>query len=401
MPVSFLPSSPFGVYGLQQLLESRGTYIAVQLLNVPEAAPGNRSTWTWTANWSQYAIAGAFSGTGGNLDVRTQGASPPSAVAVYEEATSAFPGAYYDTDYSYPGNGYVYMYNASNNTYTYTHVAVFVMQQNAATLNSIQFSDQSLLTVEYPYDYETEQPTTGTLLPGYANLFGFALPDFSGGASVTIAEGWDGWLADDQQRIGDLATFTAPYPIPYTTAYRANRQETPALLSNYKALLGVTDQDGITSFLAELLNVTGAEPDFEEGWTGWSTYRINRYSVASVSPNYTYTPREHSYIEEYEGIDYLIEFAGTEVSQTNYTEFIFIPPAAGSFTFTHIAVFVNEVDAAPQQGSTYTYPDENKLVGVIKLPTSVTMSSTSEQRGFPFQFSFMGPPDYEITELGS
>lgn len=402
MTISFLPSSPFGIYGLQQLLESRGTYIAVQLLNVPEAAPGDRTTWTWTTNWSQYVVAGAFSGTGGNLNINSQGASPPTTIESYDPATSAWPGAYYDTDYT--TNGYVYMFNNSVNTYTYTHVAVFVMQQNAATLASLQFTNESLLTVQFIPDYSTLPPTpiTETFLPSYGKLFGFALPDFSGGASLTVTEGWDGWVAYGTEFFTDPAPYTAPFPIPFSPGYPANKQSSPALLPSYKALLGVTDQDTTTSFLAELLNVTSTEPDFGEGWSSWSTYRINRYSVATVVPTvYNYTPRTELYAYEFDGVDYTDEYSGTEITYSAYTEFIFTPPTAGSFTFTHIAVFVNEIDAPPQQGSSYTYANENKMVGVIKLPASVTMTTSSTRRAYPFRFSYLGPINFVLSEVGS
>jgi len=402
MPISFIPSSPFGTYGLRQLLESRGTYIAVQLLNVPEAAPGDRTTWTWTTNWSQYAVAGAFSGTGGNLNISSQGASPPASIATYDPATSAWPGAYYDTDYL--TNGRVYMYNGSVNTYTYTHVAVFVMQQNAATLASLQFTDQSLLKVGYVPNYATTPslPATATLAPYNAKLFGFALPDSGGGASLTIAEGWDSWINYYEYWDVNYATLSAPYPVLSTNGYNGNKETSPPFLPSYKALLGITDQDNTTSFLAELLNVTSTEPDFGDGWYSWSTYRINRYSTAAIVPTgYNYTAREYANEYVFSGVTYEDYMAGTEISYKNYTEFIFTPPAAGSFTFTHIAVFVNEAEVPPQQGSTYTYADTTKLVGVIKLPASVTMTTSSAARAYPFRFSYLGPMDLVITELGS
>ena len=391
MTISFLPTSTFGVYGLSQLLESRGTYVVMQLLYVPPETPGDRTLWTWQNNWKNYAVAGAFSGTGGSLNLSTQGASPTVSSALYEEATSQFAGAYTEFDPAYPDGGYITVFNNSTNTYTYTHAAVFAMQGSITSPNNIIFDETSLYQIGAAYDFETGEATTATLAPYNSNLMSF----FS---SFTLAESFNGWVTADENTTEYI---DPPYPNPFVLSVARNTQNNANVLDNYKTLLGISDADATTSFLAELLNVTGAEPDFEAGWSGWATYRINRYSTASFTPKYTYTLRSGEFVVTFEGIDYEIVDSGTELSYSNYTEFVFTPPTAGSFTFTHIAVFANEIDSPPQQGTTYAYPDTNKLVGVIKLPASVTMTTTSANRAYPFKFSYMYQMDQTITELGS
>jgi len=389
MAISFLPTSTFGIYGLRQLQESRNIYVAAQLLYVDPSTPGDRTTWTWEANWSQYVIPGAFSGTGGSLNITTQGASPPATATLYEEATSQFPGAYTEFASAYPDGGFIYMYNNSVTTYTYTHVAIFAMQGSLTNLSNIAMAEQSLYQITYPVEIPSLDPTTATLDP-YTGI------KFSVGSAYTLATSFSDWTARDEA----TTTFDPPpYPVIITPSIARNLSTSANVLDNYKTLMGITATDTTTSFLAELLNVTGTEPDFEAGWSGWSTYRINRYSTISFVPTYTYTPRTASYTVTFDGTDYAVTTSGTEVGYSNVTEFVFTPPEAGSYTFTHIAVFANEIDTPPQQNTVYTYTDTNKFIGVIKLDSGITVSSTDPNYAFPFKFTYMYEPDQTFEEI--
>lgn len=391
MPISFIANSTFGRYGLEQLYQSRNTNLVVQLLYVLPSVSGDRSTWTWNDNWSNYVVAGAFSGTGGSLNLLTGGASPPSSITLYEEATSAFSGAYYAGEYI-ADSRYVRIYNNTAFGVQFTHAAFFVMQPSAASFSSMTNLNESLIFVR-PFDTTTEG---GTQIDAYGSkYFPFANEDGYGGTAFTTADSFEGWVADDEAFV--TQPYTAPYPGSFYAGYSQNKQTSPYMGDAYNNLLGVNTINTDTTFLAELLNVTGAEPDFEEGWSGWSTYRINRYTAATVTPNLTYTSKQHSYIIEFGGTDYEITWTGLQAQLANPLELIVNKPTAGSFTFTHIAVFANEIDIPPAAGTVYTYTDTDKLVGVIKLPSSVTMTTTSTARAYPFNFAFMYRPDPSIA----
>lgn len=386
---SFIPCSTFGRYALEQTFQSRNTYLVVQLLNVPTGVTGDRSTWTWADNWKNYVVTGAYSGTGGGLNLLTQGASPPQSLANYEEATSPWPGAYYAGDSALL---YARMYNTTIFQYAFTHIAIFSMQSSTATFDpNANLIGDSLLAVQ-PYI----PAQTLTLLNGGSSVYVYLGPaDYSGLLAWTAATDFQDWVDRDELYnidFWDTGTYTDPYPGLYssdTSVYRQNKYPLSYFTDVYKTVLGFSAGDTAATFLAELLNVTGAEPAFEDGWSGWSTYRINRYSVASVPTTYTYASRNTSYILDIFGDNYDVDWAGEELRFTTPVEFVVNAPAGGSYTFTHIAVFANEIDTPPPDGTVYTYSNVNKFVGVIKLATAVTMTTSSTRRAYPFNFSFM------------
>lgn len=396
---SFIPCSTFGRYALEQTFQSRNTYLAVQLLYVPTSVTGDRSTWTWSNNWKNYVVTGAYSGSGGGLNLLTQGVSPPQTITEYEEATSPWPGAYYEgSDASF----YARVYNSTAFQYVFTHVAIFAMQSNTATFTpAAGLLDESLVAVQPFY-----QAQTSLGLNSGSSFYLYLGPDdLSGIIAWTGATSFQDWVDKEEAWVINILgpqTYTQPYPSPGTSwTYRNNKYPLAYFTDAYKTTLGFNATDSTATFLAELLNVTGAEPDFEEGWSGWSTYRINRYAVATVPTQYTYTDKELSYIIDIFGTDYDISWAGQEVRFTNPIEFIFNAPATSSYTFTHIAVFANEIDTPPPDGTAYTYTDVNKFIGVIKLTTGVTMTTTSTRRAYPFNFSFMYEADVTVEEVGS
>jgi len=390
MPISFIPTSTFGRYGLKQLYQSRNTYLAVQLLNVPTGATGDRSTWTWASNWSNYIVAGAYSGSGGSLDLSTtippNAILPPSEITLYEEATSLFPGAYYAGEYVNDGM-YVRFYNNSANTIQFTHAAFFAMQSNTASLNTASNLNESLLLV---IPYAVDETATQLTAFDYA-FFPFSIEENLGGTAFSTADSFDTWVDLSEDWL--ISPSSDPFPFSGYPGYHQNKQISPYVEDAYKNLLGITPTTPATSFLAELLNVTGAEPDFEDGWNGWSTYRINRYSTATLTPQFNYTSKTKSYTY----ITYEFTWTGLQIALRNSVEFIITPPSSSSFTFTHIAVFINEASSPPPAGTTYTYTDTDKFIGVIKLPSSVTMTTSSVNRAYPFNFSFMYQPTVSLS----
>jgi hypothetical protein len=399
MTISFKATSTFGRYALRQLYEGLNPYLVAQLLNVPTSVTGDRSTWTWDANWKNYAIPGAFTGTGGSLNLTSIGNTPPSEIVVYDPDTSAFAGAYYDGDYI-ADNRYLRLYNNSANAVTFTHAVFFVKQPNVTTTSSLVNLNTSLVFVR-PWTTNESSTTVNAfsyLFMPFSRVYG------SGGTSITVASDFQEWVQDDKNSFEDLieyGVYQAPYPIAYDIGYRFNDETSPYFAQAYKDIIGVSESDTVTTFFAELLNVTGAEPGFEADWSSWSTYRINRYSTASVTPQYKYETKQNSYeiFDPALEVDLLVTWTGLQISLKNYMEFIVTPPASSSYTFTHIAVFINEADSPPPAGTVYNYSNPDKFIGVIKLPSSVTMSSTSTNRAYPFNFGFMYQPVDTYEEI--
>lgn len=407
---TFIPNSTFGRHALRTALESRGSYVTIQFLNVPVSTPGDRSTWTWASNWSQYAIAGAYSSGADALQLLSTG-SGTGVITLWEAATSPAPGAYYsDTVFGTPLVGYT---NNGLTDIAFTHVAVFTMQSDIPITNpATQLNDANLALV-FPYSYPTESAAT---LPAGERFYNFV-----GGGPLNCSSyaTFDDWVNADEAITLDIIEGTGVYTAPYTNAsyifsldaetlgygYYNNTQNKSYFNTLQQYLLEISSTRSNATFLAEALNVTGSEPDFEAGWTGWSTYRINRYAFATTETHYKYETKEGSWIFDLGLID--PELSGTtlesiwtadQVSFKDPCEFVFTAPSTSSYTFTHIAVFINEGSSAPQQGIAYTYTDTDRFVGIIKLPTSVTMTTSSTARAYPFNFGVMFQPQLTFVE---
>ena len=392
-------------------MENRGSYMAVQLLNVPQATPGDRSTWTWASNWKNYVVAGAFSGSTNAQSFISQGASPDVNIDLILPANQPLPGAYYD-GLSYDDDRYVAIYNNTGTAITYTHAAVFTNQNQQATFDPNASLLEESLAVVIPVNPETE--ASATLNAFTTKLFPCSIESANGGTVIGFGPSFTTW---GETFFIDEPLFPYTSPAPFTianslilnsalfnvvaTAYFQNTPTKAYLVDTYKSILGVSNTTPTPTFLGELLNVTGSEPDFDEGWSGWSSYRINRYSMAVPEQKYQYAAEEVDGTTFLGPDEFYLSLTGTTTSLKSNTEFVFTPPASSSFTYTHIAVFVNAVSAQPANGTSYTYTDTDKFLGVIKLDSSVTLTSSSVARAYPFNLSFMFQPRLYAEELGS
>lgn len=407
--VSFISCSTFGRYALRALMETRSTYMSMQLLNVPVDIPGDRSQWTWDLNWKNYVVPGAFSSGTNAQNFLSTGGSPVVNIDLILSGNQPGPGAYYD-GLAYDNERYMAIYNPGPSDFTYTHAAIFTNQTTQASFNSnAPLLGESLVAV-IPDNSETEESTT--LSANTSFLFPCAVEDAFGaygGTAVCLSETFETWFSLYFSDTPFVSTEPSPFitlnniivdleDFAYqSTAYFQNQEGKKYIVDTYKNLLGVSDATPTPTFLAELLNVTGSEPEFDEDWSAWETYRINQYALAI--PEQRYQHEDKSVYAESDGVGATI--TGTQIKLQNNTEFVFLPPGAGSFTYTHIAVFINVSSSQPLNGSTYTYADTTKFVGVIKLDSSVTLSSTSIARAYPFNFSLMVQPLLEFTDAGS
>lgn len=407
---TFIPNSSFSRHALRTALESRGAYITIQFLNVPEATPGDRSTWTWANNWGLYAIPGAYSSGLDALQLLSTGGGT-GVLELWAEATSPDPGAYYaNTIYGTPLVGYT---NNGLSDITFTHVAVFTMQTDSPVTDPETALSDEFLAYVYPYNKDTEAADTLPAGERYYNFIGGALHE-SNFAS------FDDWVDADEAITLDIINSGGLYTYPYLNSsyifkigdefvgygYYNNTQTKQYFNTLHQYLLEISGTRTNATFLAELLNVTGTEPDFDAGWSGWETYRINRYAFTAAETAYKYENKEGSWLLDLGLIDpelsgtYLeTVWTGQQVSFLNPCEFVFTAPTSSSYTFTHIAIFINEGSSAPQQGTTYTYTDTDRFVGVIAVPSSVTMTTSSTARAYPFNLAVMYQPTSTYVEL--
>jgi hypothetical protein len=86
-------------------------------------------------------------------------------------------------------------------------------------------------------------------------------------------------------------------------------------------------------------------------------------------------------------------YSGVEIATENPLDLTITPPTSGSFTFTHIAVFSTDRTTPLASGTTYVYPNTDKLIGVVDMEESITVSSTGGVNyAVPLKLSFvLGP----------
>lgn len=393
MTVSLIPASTFGRHALTRLFQTDGTALQVQLLNVPTSEPGDRTTWTWDSHWKNYAVAGAFSGSGGLLDLRTTGTAPPSSIALYEETTMVYTGAYYDGLYV-EDDRYVLVYNSSGSAITFTHFAVFAAQPAANALAELNDANTYCLFVSA--ENADEDPATLAALSYAFIAFGIYGSSFLGGAVLTSTPSLQEWVDNVV-----LTPQDQPFPLvtSYTKHYPINKEQTPFVEPAYKTIVASTSTATQSYILGELLNVTGAVPAFDEGWSAWETYRIKRYAVSPLNFIFDYTA-ESEYIDiVVDGDTYRTTVSGNKLSPVAPADLHFTAPSSGSYTYTHIALFINETSTPPPPNSTYVYTDTDKFMGVIELASSVTMTTASTARAYPVIVSLLYEPQIEIELL--
>jgi hypothetical protein len=405
---TFVPNSTFGRNVLRKVFETEAQQVAVWLLNVPADAPGDRSTWTWAENWKNYRV---FSGLAYNtnaavIDLDSLSASPPSDLSLCEEGVQVSPGAFYIAG---PGannnNQYTYIYNNGTQTLTFTHYAVFVQESAFSSLRYVSNVDQertnSYLVIVKPYDTETEDPVS--LAPQQIMYidFNFAAPELVG-ASCNTYRSYEHLVEDNKNYLEDLVNETELYGRPYEIgfaglgSYSLNKTNSPFLVKSYQNLIGVTAQASSLGFLVELLNVTDSEPLFEAPWNDWSGYSINRFAVATPQLVYAYNTEEESYSIVVEDAPLTLTLTADKISLKDTVEFVITAPPTSSFTYTHLAVFLQTNVSLPAQGQPYTHSNPDTFVGAIRLDSAVTMTSGSTPRAYPFNLSLVYNP--ELTD---
>jgi hypothetical protein len=409
--VTFVPNSSFGRKALRRVFESEAPRVSAWLLNVPSDTVGDRSTWTWADNWKNYRVQSPFAYTT-NVSVITldsQSAAPPSDIELFEDGVHVSPGAYYiEGPGSNNNNQYTYVFNTGTQAITFTHYAVFVQEQPFSSLTYYATDVASPRTDNYlavvkPFGSSDEDPVT--LGPGQVMYLFFNLSSTSVGATCNNYDSYASMVDADRLFYLDQLEETDLYSPPYRVgvagfnAYSLNNRTSPFFTQAYSNLLSIVTDESTPSFLVELLNVTGSEPDFDATFSAWSSYSINRFATASIPKAYEYTEETNSYTEEAFGDTYLITFTSDKINLQENVEFVVTPPSSSSFTYTHLAVFLQPALAEPAPGQPYTHTDLDTFVGVIRLDSSVTMTSTSTARAYPFNLSLVYNPQATFEEL--
>jgi hypothetical protein len=148
-----------------------------------------------------------------------------------------------------------------------------------------------------------------------------------------------------------------------------------------------------------VLNVTGSEPAFDEPWSAWSTSSINRFAVASPEYEYDYSEETDTYTLSLGPSTFEVSFTSDKVHLKENVEFVVTPPSSSSFTYTHLAIFLQPDATLPVNGQPYTHTDPDTFVGVIRLAASVTMTSTSTARAYPFNLGMVYNPELTVEEI--
>jgi len=411
--VTFVTNSSFGRKALRNVFESEAPRVSAWLLNVPSDTVGDRSTWTWVDNWRNYRVESpfAYTTTTSVITLDSQSAAPPSDIVLFEDGVNVSPGAYYvEGPGSNNNNQYTYVYNTGTETITFTHYAVFVQEQPFSSLTYYATPVASSRTNNYlaivtPYDTTNEDPVT--LGPGEAMFlfFNFFAPDIVG-ASCSTFDSYAALVAADEAYVNDLIDetelYSLPQPIGYAGegSYSLNKSTSPFLLQAYKNLLGFIPSIPTTPrFLVELLNVTGSDPAFDAAWLDWSTSSINRFAIATPEYEYDYSQETGSYTVSVDSSVFEFSYASDKARLKQNVEFVITPPTSGSFTYTHLAIFLQADVTLPVNGQPYTHTDPDTFVGVIKLTTPITMTNTSTARAYPFNLGLVYNPQFTLEEI--
>jgi hypothetical protein len=412
---TFVPNSTFGRKVLHSVFESENTYISGWLLNVPADAPGDRRTWTWKDNWKNYRVNSPYAYTTNVnvIDTNSRIDSAPSAISLFEDGVHVSPGAFYVEG---PGktdnNSRTYFFNTGTETITFTHYAIFVQESQFSSLRYVS-NPNSERTNQYlagvlSSSFSDEDPVT--LGPGQAVYLFFnpSIPEFTRGKCGTY-DSFASFVKADEDFYADILNETNLYTGPHVsgnfadTYYYLNRQESPFFTESFNNILQLYGGITTTGFFAELLNVTDYEPLFDAPWNDWEPYTVNRFAISVPDNELKFTGEEGSYIESFtfdeEEFSLLVEFEGTKVNLKETQEFVFGPPSSGSYTYTHVAVFLQPGVELPVQGSPYTHSDTDLFVGVIRLAAPITMTTTSTARAYPFNLGLVYNPAVSVEEL--
>jgi len=447
MPV-FKPSSVYGRNVLRNVFEQAS--FSCQLVALPQALHYVDTTaWTWKNDWSKYVVTkpisfgGAetlYSGSDNSLAVNSiTGAENQNAeIQLYSDENTSIVGAYYTIPADSPGL-YAEVYNdLVNFGLGYTHCAIFVTDtltefprkrpENAnfaadpqLEINLDYFEARLISVVK-----QTEIiPSQGFVIPSqsYVQTY-FNIAEFPPGALFTsqyngpyLSTGidFDDLITRLIESEGDLDTpaVTTPQTLlafnqtySYINVYSALQNQqflTTAYTQMFVPITGTEVQIYRPhNCLIELLNVTTTAPADDSPASSWLEHRTNRYYVASTSGPYTYEPNEKIFTEtfEYYGTTITVtnSYKGTVISPATPFEIFISPPASGSFSFTHLAVFATERTQPPAVGATYTYPNTDRFLGVIDMEETVTISSSeATARLIPLKVALMVGPLRQTT----
>jgi len=398
---TFIGNSNFSRQALRNLFESPNSFMAAWALNVPVDTPGDRSTWTWAANWSQYRVPGLIHSTGETMmSFRSTDSPAPAEIDIRESYTHPSPGAYYQESPTSSGNVGTRIFNNTGGDADFTHVAVFVQQANQTIFPDLVSTNAYMVAVCRMQ--ESEEPIT-LINNNFIYIDCIRLGVFSPGAINTCYASFQDFVDTDEVEYLDEIEETDLYMYPKvfsslggSNMYTAKTQAFPYLKQGYTDMLREIPEFSTASLIAEALNVTGTEPDFEEAWTSWQTYRINRYSVVTLPTTYKYENQSAFYDTTFMGETFRTTWYGESISMQDPVEFVFAPPSSGSYTYNTIAVFLNPTNLLPLQGENITYPNLDNFIGVIKLDSAVTLTTGSTARLYPFNIQFMLNPNIDF-----
>ena len=401
---TFIGNSNFSRQALRNLFESPNSFLAAWALNVPVDTPGDRSTWTWATNWSQYRVPGLIHSIGETImSFSSVGLPVPAEIDIRESYTHHSPGAYYLESPTSSGNTSTRIFNNTGGDADFTHVALFVQQPNE--LISPTAADTDTYIVAVVRIQESEEPIT-LINNNFINLICVQLSGSYPGAINTCYASFQDFADIDELEFLDEIEETGLYLNPKVFSsdggsemYTAKTQVFPYLKQGYKDMLCNKPEFPTASFIGEALNVTGAEPDFEEAWTSWQTYRINRYSVVTLPTTYKYENQSAFFETTFMGETFSTTWYGESISMRDPVEFVFTAPSSGSYTYNTIAVFLNPTNLLPLQGQNITYPNLDNFIGVIKLDTAMTLTAGNTARAYPFNVQFMLNPNLDFEEL--
>ena len=398
---TFIGNSNFSRQALRNLFESPNSFMAAWALNVPVDTPGDRSTWTWAANWSQYRVPGLIHSIGETImSFSSTGSLAPAEIDIRESYTHPSPGAYYQESPTSSGNIGTRIFNNTGGDADFTHVALFVQQPNEIISPTATDTDTYMVAVVRME--ESEEPVT-LINNNYIFIDSIRFSIFNPGAINTCYASFQDFVNTDEIEYLDEIEETDLYMYPKVFSsigninmYTAKTSAFPYLTQGYKDLLRNRPEFSTASFIGEALNVTGTEPDFEEAWTSWQTYRINRYSVVTLPTTYKYENQSGFYDTTFMGETFRTTWSGESISMRDPVEFVFAPPSAGSYTYNSIAVFLNPTNLLPLEGQNITYPNLDNFIGVIQLDTPITLTVGDPARAYPFNIQLMLNPNIDF-----
>jgi hypothetical protein len=298
-------------------------------------------------------------------------------IEYYEAATAPIAGAYYNGVYF--DGAYINITNTGSSALDITHVALVARSTVADTI-SAAVEGKVFFVFPTNLDNDTGEENPLALAVNQTLWMPFSAVDGFGGAVVGSGTSFKDYVDGVVAQLSDPAYDSSP--LLETAATEAYSLRTPGT-SWLPTSMRLSILTPTITVLAVALNVTGSIPDFEELWDAWSTYSVKRYAVTQFNVNL------ESFTDTAE-----IEIGGTPVGllgtagwrTTPGIEALVLPPSSSSFTYTHVAIFINDITSAPLPGSNFTPQSPTNFLGVIDVGGSVTLSSTGTIRAYPFQF---------------